>query len=194
MDLIALLSLVKDPRRQAGRRFRIDHLLLMCILAVMSGNYGYREIGRFVQTHFLFFIRYFGLRHGVPSFITLRSILQLVDFESFNLAFNIWAGNYVGIESEQTQEQKEEVKKKEVISIDGKAITASVKERNTSYQQFVSLVSAFASKRGVLLGCTPIENHKRSEIPAVQELITLLGLKGVLYSLDALHCQKKRHK
>ncbi len=36
------------------------------------------------------------------------------------------------------------------------------------------------------------DSEKIGEIPAVQQLIEQLNLKGKLYSLDALHCQKKR--
>ena len=36
-----------------------------------------------------------------------------------------------------------------------------------------------------------MENKKQSEIIAVQDLIQLLDLSGVVFTIDALHCQKK---
>ena len=187
MDLIEMLSLVKDPRNKSGQRFTLPQILLMTILGVMSGNYGYRELGRFVENHSRYFIRYFELSsYGVPSFVTIRNILQLIDFGSFNSAFNSWAENYVEITSDDIQHHKEQ------LGIDGKSINSTVKNKHDSFQNFISLISVFAVKRGIVLGTCQIENGKESEIPAVQQLIKTLGLKGVLFSLDALHCQKKR--
>lgn len=187
MDLIDMLSLIEDPREKSGQRFTLPQILLMTILGVMSGNYGYRELGRFVENHSSFFIRYFDLSsYGVPSFVTIRNILQQVDFESFNSLFNLWAQNFVEITSDDVQHHKEQ------LGIDGKSINSTVKSSHDSFQNFISLISVFAVKRGVVLGTRLIENGKESEIPAVQELIQALGLKGVLFSLDALHCQKKR--
>ena len=62
------------------------------------------------------------------------------------------------------------------------------------------MVSAFSHTRGEILGVKVIENKKQSEIVAVQDLLELLDLKGVLFTMDALHCQKadatprRRHK
>ncbi len=36
-----------------------------------------------------------------------------------------------------------------------------------------------------------MENKKESEINVVRNLIELLDLKGVVFTFDALHCQKK---
>jgi hypothetical protein len=55
----------------------------------------------------------------------------------------------------------------------------------------VSLVSVFSHKRGQVLKTARLENQKRSEIPTVRALIEALDLQGVVFSLDALHCQKK---
>jgi hypothetical protein len=77
-------------------------------------------------------------------------------------------------------------------STDGKAIGSTTKNTHTAYQHFVSLVSVFSSSRGLILHCGKIENKKESEIPKVQELIKALDVKGEIFTLDALHCQKKR--
>ena len=53
------------------------------------------------------------------------------------------------------------------------------------------MVSAFTHERGEILGVKVMENKKQSEIVAVQDLIQLLDLSGVVFTMDALHCQKK---
>ena len=52
------------------------------------------------------------------------------------------------------------------------------------------MVSAFTHERGEILGLKVMENKKQSEIVAVQDLLELLDLKGVVFTMDALHCQK----
>ncbi len=78
------------------------------------------------------------------------------------------------------------------MSIDGKALASTVTDYNSSYQNFVSLVSVFSHKRGQVVRAAKLENQKSSEIPTVQVLIEALDLQDVVLSLDALHCQKKR--
>jgi hydroxymethylpyrimidine/phosphomethylpyrimidine kinase len=51
------------------------------------------------------------------------------------------------------------------------------------------VLTAFASEAAILLAQTDIAD-KESEIPAVQNLIKTLGLTGVVFTADALHCQK----
>lgn len=181
MTLLELVSSVSDPRSSFGRRHLLSDVLLMCMMGVMSGYYGYRELGRFLDRHRTEFQQTFRLLHPVPSHVTLRSILQQIDFESFNEQFNQWAGQYVNMCTGNT------------IAIDGKAIGSTISDYDTSYQNFVSRISMFAVQRGVVLRTSKIENRKESEIPTVQQLVKLLDVKGEIFTIDALHCQKKRH-
>lgn len=181
MTLIELLSGVCDPRSSYGRRHQLSDVLLMCMLGIMSGYYGYRELGRFMKRHQVELQRTFRLLHKVPSHVTIRSILQRIDFDGFNARFNDWACQYTRICSKNT------------ICIDGKAIGSTISDYDKSYQNFVSLVCMFASERGIVLRSSRIENLKESEIPTVQQLVRALDVKGEVFTIDALHCQKKRH-
>lgn len=48
------------------------------------------------------------------------------------------------------------------------------------------------SLKGIVVGLEPMRNAEGSEIVTVQTLLGVLNLKGVCFSLDALHAQKKR--
>jgi ribosomal protein L30E len=74
--------------------------------------------------------------------------------------------------------------------MDGKAIGGTVKNPHNRHQQFTSLVSVFSSKQQQVLATGKVELGKKSEIATVKQLIEMLDLKGVVFSLDALHCQK----
>jgi hypothetical protein len=101
-----------------------------------------------------------------------------VNFEKLVEKFNEWATNYV------------ELEKSAWCSMDGKSIRGTVNNHDSHIQNFVSIVSVFASKKGLIVGMEQFENKHKSEIEVVQELIVALDLTGVVLTLDSLHCQK----
>jgi hypothetical protein len=180
MTLQEMLSKVEDPRSAHGLRYPLQIVLLMCIICIMSGHYTYRGMGRFLKNNEKDFRRIFGSHHGVPCYVIIRSVLQSIDFDCFASAFNQWASQYVPMCKGDTK------------AADGKAIGSTTSNAHNGFENFVSLVSIFSSQRGIVLHCGKIENKKESEIPKVQELIKALDVKGELFTMDALHCQKKR--
>ena len=49
-------------------------------------------------------------------------------------------------------------------------------------------------KKKEILCLEKMENKKESEIPIVRNLIKMLDLEGITFTLDALHCQKETLK
>lgn len=179
-SLIEHLRQVEDFRTTDGRRHRLWLVLLFVIMGTMSGYVGYRAWGDFVKRHRCILIDKFKIeKHGVPSYSTIRRILIGVDFDKLAQIFNQWAQNYVHVDTS------------EWFGIDGKSIKGTVQEYKSEYQNFVNIVSVFTEKRGLVLSMSKLENKQASEISTVQNLIALLDIEGVVFSLDALHCQKK---
>jgi hypothetical protein len=179
-NLIEQLQQVKDFRTKDGQRHPLWLVLLFVIMGTMSGYIGYRAWGDFVKRHHRVLIEIFGIhRHGVPSYSTIRRVLMGADFERFAAIFNQWAQNYVHLDAS------------EWCGIDGKSIKGTVQEYKSEYQNFVNIVSVFAGKRGLVIGLDKLENKEGSEITTVQNLIAALDIEGAVFSLDALHCQKK---
>ncbi len=52
------------------------------------------------------------------------------------------------------------------------------------------IVSAYVHNSGQVLSVSKYENKKISEVAIVSEMIDALGLQGVTFSMDALHCKK----
>ncbi len=179
-NLIEQLRQVKDFRTLDGQRHQLWLVLLFVIMGTMSGYVGYRAWGDFVKRHRRVLIDKFGIqKHGVPSYSTIRRILMGVDFDKLAAIFNQWAQNYVDLDAS------------EWCGIDGKSIKGTVQDYKSEYQNFVSIVSVFAQNRGLVLGMDKLENKQASEITTVQNLIAVLDIEGAVFSLDALHCQKK---
>jgi hypothetical protein len=180
MTLIESLCQVPDFRRKQGRRYPLLVVLLITIMSIMSGRCRYREIAAFAKANQQELLRFFRLkRRRLPSHVTIRAVLKGVDFEEVLTAFNQWA------------EQSVTLAPDEWLAMDGKALASTVADYDSAYQNFVSLVSVFSHKRGHVVKAAKLENQKRSEIPTVRALIEALELQDVVFSLDALHCQKK---
>jgi hypothetical protein len=179
-NLIQQLRLLEDYRASDGKRHPLWLVLLLIIMGTINGCVGYRALGDFVKRHDRTLIETFNIqKHGVPSYSTIRRVAMGVDFDKFASIFNNWAQKYINLEVS------------EWCGIDGKSIKGTVKDYNNSYQNFVSIVSIFASKRGLILSMDKLENKHESEITTVQRMIEALDIQGSIFSLDSLHCQKK---
>lgn len=179
MNLLEMVGRLPDFRRKQGQRYPLAVIMVITIMSIMSGRYRYREIAAFAEANKKELLKFFGLkRKRLPSHVTFREILKGVNFDDVLNGFNKWASEYVTIEA------------KEWLSLDGKALGSTVTEYDSSYQNFVSFVSVFTHKRGQVIACGLLENKKSSEIPKVKELIEALDLQDVVFTLDALHCQK----
>ena len=76
---------------------------------------------------------------------------------------------------------------KRTIALDGKTLRGSFDHLNDRAAAHV--LSAFASDVALILAHQEVAGAP-GEIPAVPTLITELGVSGVLFTADALHCQK----
>ena len=180
MNLTEAFSKIEDFRRAEGRRYPLMPMLLIIVMSIVCGYPRYREIARFARANGEKLAEFFCLgRKEMPSHVTIRSIVMNSDFGQIRRAFEKWCGQHVSVGPG------------EMLSVDGKAIASTVSDYDRSYQDFVSLVSVFSQKQGQVIGFDRLRNGKGSEIPKVEELIRLLDLENVVFTMDALHCQKK---
>jgi hypothetical protein len=178
--LIEELKKVRDFRTKKGQRHPLWFVLLLVIMGTMSGCLGYRGLGDFVKRHKQSLIETFEIpTDRVPSYSTIRRVMMRVNFDDLTQVFNCWANQYV------------ELSEFEWLATDGKSIKATVLDYSSAYQSFISVVSIFSSKQGLVVGLQTMNNKQTSEIATVQNLIAALNLKDVVFSFDALHCQKK---
>lgn len=180
MSLVEAFSGIKDFRRAEGKRYPLIPMLIIAVMSLICGRVRYREIAAFAKANNIRFQQIFKLKsYRMPSHVTFREIIQKIRFEEVNQAFEKWAKTSV-----PTAEG-------DWFVIDGKAIASTVSDYNKSYQDFVSLVSVFSQKQGQVVKAARLHNGKGSEIHAVEHLIRVLNLEGMVFSMDALHCQKK---
>jgi predicted transposase YbfD/YdcC len=175
--LLAALDEIRDPRRPQGQRYSLSHLLLFSVLAVLAGATSYQKIITFIAVQRLNTAFGACLRRA-PGVNTLRSLFLALDRDDLEGAFRHHARELNGAV---------QVTGKRTIALDGKTLRGSFDHLNDRVAAHV--LSAFASDAALILAHREVAGSP-GEIPAVPTLITELGLTGVLFTADALHCQK----
>jgi hypothetical protein len=176
--LLAALQEIPDPRRRQGRRYGLAHLLLFAVLAVLAGATSYRRIRLFIGAHRERLNATFGARfRRAPAVDTLRALLHALDPAELEAAFRRHAEHLGGAAAPAARR---------VIALDGKTLRGSFDHLDD--QAAAQVLSAFASEAALILAHQEIAEG--DEVAAAQALIERLGLRGVLFTADALHCQK----
>jgi len=179
-SLIHYLEQIPDCRERGGLRHPLPLVLLIVIMAIMSGEYGYRGMERFIERHRLALIKQLSIpKARVPSASVVRRVLLGLDYQEVEKQLNAWLKENVIMP------------KGEGVSGDGKALKNTVSNYAKAEQNFVNVVSLFSHQKGLVLGVKVMENKKKSEMVTIQELLESLDLKGLVFTFDALHCQKK---
>ena len=142
-----------------------------------------RQLGRFVERHRRELISRLQIpKARVPSYSVIRRVMVDLNYEELQIVFNQWS------------KESSLIPSSEWISVDGKSLKNTVTNYDNAKQNFINCVSAFSHQRKLVLGVKMMENKQESEINVVRELIKLLDLTGVVFTFDALHCQKKPWK
>ena len=176
------LSEVVDTRRGQGRMYDLPNVLLCCVLAVAAGANSYRGIIRFINARLDWLQEHSGLRwRRTPSHTGLRMILLGLDQTAVEQALRRQGRAALAAEEEG---------KIVTVALDGKTLRGSLDR--FADKAALQWLSAFATEDRLVLGQISWEGgEKGGEIAAAQQLIEELGLRDVLFTLDALHCQKK---
>src|SRR3954463_11131531 len=143
------------------------------------GANSYRTIHTFIDVHLARLREAFHLPwRRAPAYTTIRGIIQQVEADSIEQVFR----RHAAILHEQTSPAK-----RCPVAIDGKVLRRSFDGFHD--RKAAHILSAFATDAALVLAHADCDD-KSNEIPAVQTLLSELGLAGALMTVDALHCQK----
>ncbi len=168
-----------DPRRAEGKLYKLPHVLLFSILAMVTGCNSYRGIVTFIDVHRRRLNATFGLKwRRAPAHTAIRYILKGLDPAAVEPIFRRHAALLQAACATPGQGS---------IALDGKTLRGSFD--NFHDRAAAQVLSAFATDTALVLAHIDVA-EKSNEIPAVQTLLAELGIAGHLVTLDALHCQK----
>lgn len=179
-SLLDIFATITDPRRAQGKMYGLAPVLMVSVLAVLSGATSCRKIHGFIDTHLSRLSKAFGLGwRKAPAYSWVRTILHGLDPLAVETAFRAHAAALMPAGPEDGMSA--------AIAVDGKTLRGSFDDFHD--QKAAHVLSAFAQDQAIILGHLATDD-KSNEIPAAQALIKGLGLEGRLFTADALHCQK----
>jgi len=174
--LASFMFRIKDHRRKQGQRYQLGYILLLSVLAILSGADSYRKIRVFIVTHYAVLNQSFGLNwKRMPAHTTIRDIIQGTSAAEIEQSFRAYSALLAANEGA-----------KRFIACDGKVLRGSFDHFRD--QKALQILSAFVTDSQIILAHEEIAT-KTNEIPTAQALMRQLGLSGYIFTFDALHCQ-----
>lgn len=172
---------VEIARAYDGYYYSIPESITIVILGSICGLKNVNQIHQWAESERVseFLKERFGIKR-IPCYYWLLCLMKMVKTESLNHCFMQWVSSIIP--------KKAEVK---TVALDGKTICSTA--RMEKYTNPLHIVSAQLSELGITIAQKSVAG-KSNEIPAVQELLTQLNIKGTVVVADALNCQKETAK
>lgn len=177
--ILTFLDDLQDHRRAQGRRYELKFIVLFSIMAILSNAKSYRQICSFISSHYKILKEDFNLKwKKYPAYTTIRNIIRGTCPKEIEACFRAYTQSLLdmGISVDIG------------IAVDGKVLRGSFD--NFEDKKAIQVLSFFETNQGLILAHETI-GEKTNEIPVFQRLLQDLELENVVYTLDALHCQKK---
>jgi len=169
-------ELLTDARVNRGRNHSIVEMIFLTLCATISRADGWTDIERWGDLKIDWLRQFFAFENGIPSHDTLGRVFSKLSTAEFNAALISLTGDIASIVQGKT------------VAIDGKTLRGS-HDASTS-KQALHMVSAYVTDMKLVIGLQSVDN-KSNEIPAAQQLIDMLNLKGAVVTADAMHCQRE---
>jgi predicted transposase YbfD/YdcC len=166
---------LRDPRLKRKQLHSLLDIVILSILAVLSGAESYDSIELYGKTNLEFLKQILELKNGIPSHDTINRVFSLLNPRSFERLFMEWANAL-----------KDKDLLNSVIAIDGKTVRGS--KDSFHHTSPTHLVHAWSVENNICLGQRKTET-KSNEITAIPELLDLLEVKGSIITIDAMGTQ-----
>lgn len=172
----AFLEKVADPRLDRNKHHKLVDILVIALCGFLAGCEGWVDVEVFGLGKRKWLEKFLELPHGIPSHDTFGRVFALLDPEQLvqmlQQFVRAMAGSLQG----------------EGVAIDGKTLRRS--GDTATGKDALHLVSAWATKRGVVLGQVATADHS-NEITAIPVLLQSLDVRGATVTIDAMGCQKE---
>lgn len=154
---------------------------MIALATLLAGGETCADLALFGRAKESLLRQFLPLPHGIPSHDTFRRVFRLLDPVQFRASFLRFMRHFA------ERAQLGGVAGGVVIAIDGKTLRRSY-DRAAGASP-LHLVSAWAVEQRLVLGQLAVDG-KSNEITAVPALLTLLALRGVTVTADAMHGQR----
>jgi predicted transposase YbfD/YdcC len=179
--LVERLQTLTDKRKPRGVRYPLDVLLLVAVLAKLSGHSRLEAMADWARIRAAELAPFLGLkRPTMPHQSTWSRVFgQAIDVTELELVL----GQFF-----QEQQATSEVPARGsiILAVDGKTLRGTIP---TGHTRGVHLVAAYLPEQGVVLAQVAVD-RKENEIVAVPKLVRHLNLTGTVVVGDAMQAQR----
>lgn len=166
-------GIIEDPRDVANTKHSLINILKLIMIAILCGMDELDKIIDYGNNKKAFLKENYDI-DSIPSKSTLTRVLLMVDPKWLGLAI-------VGILTTLIKDKAEQ------IMFDGKAIKST--DAIKTIDKMMNIVTAYTDT-GVALAQKTVDS-KTNEIPAMQDLLDIINVEGLVVTADAMHCQKE---
>ena len=172
---------VETKEKYSGYLYGVAEAITIVILGSLCGLKNMKRIHQWAENDRVrkFLREEFGIER-IPCYFWLTALLKLVKPESLSHFFTEWVKTLLPDD-----------RKDRIIACDGKTVCST--EKMKCYTSPLHIVSAYFAELGMTFAQQAVED-KSNEIPALQNLLSTLEIKGCLIVADALNCQKRTAK
>ena len=183
-NILGIFRIQKDNREQYKIWHKMEDIIMITFLALMSNANEWTEIYNFAIHHEKWLKSFLSLENGIPSHDTIQRVISILNpQELYNdcLKYIINKIDDLAIKGDN---------EKDILSMDGKTTNGSARSKLTTKEiKPINTMSIYSHNYGISLIQDYIE-EKSNEIPMGPELIKKLKLDNCILTADALNTQK----
>ena len=180
-EVVLHFTELEDPRSTVNRRHPLVSVVVIAVLAVLSGANGPTAIARWAALKEEFLLEALDLPNGIPRKDVFRRVLMALRPAAFQACYVNW------LESLRAKAAAASGVERPVLAVDGKTVRRS-HDRKHGLGALHS-VSIWASEFGLSLGQVACA-EKSNEITAIPEVLRLVDIRGAIITIDAIGAQK----
>jgi len=180
--LIERFQALPDYREVKITRNHPGEILLLSLMAILSGADGFGDIAEWMRARKREIERFFGHHFSVPAYTTIRNVFLRIDRQALERLHREWSREILSREGRVLS----------IVAADGKRMRGS--HNRALNEPARHIVSLFLPPEDKLVLAQEEVDSKRNEIPALLELLEDLDLEGCILTMDAMHTQKKHFR
>ena len=180
---------VQDCRHASYVKHKLSDIIMIVFFAILANANEWGEIESFAKRKEKWLRKHLDLSNGIPTDDTFRLVIGNINQEQF---FDLTIKYLIqSIEEILTiSGNRESNYENEILAIDGKESCGSKRKKTSKEaEKALQTLNVYSNNYGMCIGQKFIDK-KTNEIPAAQELLTLIDLENAIITADAMNCQK----
>lgn len=177
MTYMEALRAIPDPRARNSTH-DLTEILFSALMAKMCGARNFTEIAIFVAEHIDELRKFIPFKNGAPSHDTYSAAFRMIDPKAFDTAFRLFMSEF-GKQARLTAGRQ--------FAVDGKCLRRAY-DKGKAHMPPITVTVYDCD---TLMGLTLAVGEKGGESKAATDALSLLSIKGVTITGDALNCHRR---